>query len=336
MAFSRALRNVCLEGVEAVGRTGHDVIVFCTQSPYQDFVPDFSIRYERVASPEHLATRLRETGRSVAHAHFVFPTVTNFLWPACIEANLPFTFIAHAQDIFRFANDALNRIGEVSSHSLCKRVFVLSRFHRDYLIERGVPRDKIIINPNAIEPQDFVAGRDRHRPKRRYRRVVAIQRFVEKKGLDRLIRSAKLLEGDGIAIDIYGYGELEETYRALIASEGVRNVELQGRIVGLDALNKDFRTHDLFVCTSVRAQDGDMDGIPTAILEALAAGLPVLSTPVSGIKDVLSERINGLLCDGTPAAIAAAIRKFYQVAEGEVESMVGASQRYRIASQCLV
>ena len=187
-----------------------------------------------------------------------------------------------------------------------------------------MPPQKLVINPNAIAPEDFIPGRLHDRPKRRFRRVAAIQRFVEKKGLDRLIRAAKFLVDDGVEIDIYGYGELEGFYRDLIKSEGARNVYIRGSLDGVDAINEVFRTHDLFVCPSVRAEDGDMDGIPTALLEALAAGLPVVASPLSGITDVVSDRVQGLLCDSTPSKLASTIRSFYELSDVEVEAMVEA------------
>jgi glycosyltransferase involved in cell wall biosynthesis/GT2 family glycosyltransferase len=305
---------------------GHDVKVYCRQCPYPDFKPDFPITWERVSTPPELASRLASSNCTVAHGHFVYPTVTDFLWPACVEAGIPFTFIAHAQDIFKYENDKKNRIGEIATHHLCKKVFVLSRFHRNYLIERGVPRAKIVINPNAIEPNDFISGWVDDRASRKFRRVAAIQRFVEKKGIKELISAAKLLDEAGVTIDLYGYGPLETEYRRQIAREGIDNVEIRGQLNSTEDLNEVFRTHDLLVCPSVRTADGDMDGIPTTILEALAAGLPVLATPISGIPDVVQHDVNGLLCEATPTAIAGAIKRFYRLNDSEIESMIEAGR----------
>lgn len=56
---------------------------------------------------------------------------------------------------------------------------------------------------------------------------------------------------------------------------------------------------------SVVAADGDRDGIPNVLLEAMASGLPVVSTPVSGIPEVLNDRNSELVAPGDPGAIAA-------------------------------
>ncbi|MCR5858299.1 glycosyltransferase [Mesorhizobium sp. J428] len=189
---------------------GYDVRVFCKEIPYKDFRPDFAIEWERVSSPEQFAERLRETGRTVVHAHFTYPTVTNMVLPACELAHVPFTFIAHAQDIFRYKNDELNRIGEIGRSQWCRRVLVPSKFHRRYIAERGVPESKIVINPNGIDAKLYSDGKTEGRETRPFRRVVGVHRFVEKKGLIHLVRAAKNLENEGIAVDIYGYGDLED------------------------------------------------------------------------------------------------------------------------------
>lgn len=301
---------------------GLDVRVFCKHSPNPDFKPDFDIAWERVRDADHLATRLVETGRDVVHAHFVYPTVTDMVWPACERSGVPFTCIAHAQDIFRYGNATKNRIDEFARSPQCKQIFTLSQFHRQYLIDRGVPPAKITINSNCIDPDLFAPGKISDRPQRRTRRVCAVSRFAEKKGLDKLVAAGKLLEADGIGIDIYGYGPLEEALRAAIATSGAANVTLHGPVEGRDSLLEVFRRHDLFACPSVRAPDGDMDGIPTTLMESMAAGLPVLTTPVAGIPDLVVDGVTGFLCEATADSIAAGIRRFYALPEADIAALI--------------
>ncbi len=301
---------------------GHDVRVFCKQSPHRDFRPDFEIEWETVRDPGHLAERLTETGRTIVHAHFIYPVVTEMVWPACEAAQIPFTCIAHAQDIFRYRNAAVNRVAEFAHSPQCLKIFTLSRFHRTYLENRGVPADKIIINSNAIEPDLFAPGKIADRPARRFRSVCAISRFAEKKGLEHLIMAAPLLAKEGITVDLYGYGPLEERYRALIAEHGITNVRIRGSVDSRAALLEVFRRYDLFVCPSVRASDGDMDGIPTTLMESMAAGLPVLTTRLSGIPDLVTDRVTGLVCEAGAEQIADSIRAFYAMPEDVVEAII--------------
>lgn len=301
---------------------GIDVRVFCRQSPYPDFKPDFDIEWERVRDPEHLAERLLSTGRSIVHSHFVFPTVTNMVMPACEKAQIPFTFIAHAQDIFRYRNDAQNRIGEVSRSRWCRKVLVPSRFHFRYLAARGVPKDKMMLSANGCDDSLYAEGRIANRAARPFRRIVAIHRFTEKKGLIHLIRAGKLLAGQGIQIALYGYGDLEQQYRDVVVQEGITNVEFCGSVTNREAMLEVFRGADLFACPSIRASDGDMDGIPTVIMEAMSAGLPVITTAISGIPDLVDDGITGIICEANPQSIAARICDYYALPEAAVEAII--------------
>ena len=303
-------------------KRGNDVVVFCRQSPHKNFVPDFPIKCKQVSTPDKLAQQLIETGRNVVHGHFVYPTVTEFLWPACEKAKIPFTFIAHAQDIFRYVNDKKNRIADIVRSPLCLRLFVLSKFHRKYLIERGVPREKIVINPNAIDASMFKYGAIPDRSMRKFKAICAVHRFCEKKGLENLIRAGKELSRDGIRIDLYGYGPLEEKYRTIIAELGLENVRICGPVQNREQLIEVFRQYDLFACPSVRAEDGDMDGIPTSIAEAMAAGLPVMATAVSGIPDLVSDGITGIVCEPNAASIAKAVKRYYAMFPAQVEAII--------------
>jgi glycosyltransferase involved in cell wall biosynthesis len=301
---------------------GHDVHVFCRRSPHPGFKPDFAIAWTEVADAAELARELTAMGRTVVHSHFVYPTVTDMVWPACELAGIPFTCIAHAQDIFRYRNDAANRIGDIGRSAMCLRILAPSRFHRDYLAERGVPLDKLVISPNGVDPALY-RGAQRNATQLRARRsVCAVHRFTEKKGLIDLVEAGALLAADGIQVHLFGYGELEPALRARIEALGAGNVHVHGPVQGRQALLDVFDRHDLFACPSVRAADGDMDGIPTVLMEAMASGLPVLATALSGIPDLVRDGVTGLACEAGPAGIAAAIRRYYALSDDAVEAMV--------------
>jgi glycosyltransferase involved in cell wall biosynthesis len=301
---------------------GYDVEVFCKQSPHRDFAPDFPIKWTRVEDADDLARRLQESGRNIVHSHFTYPTVTDMVWPACEQARVPFTFIAHAQDIFRYSNDEKNRIDDIGKSPWCLRVLVPSRFHRDYVESRGVPAHKLLINPNGIDPDLYAGGNDIDRPARRRRSICAIHRFTEKKGLEYLILAGKALADDGVSIHLYGYGDLEDRYRAVVEEEGLGNVFIHGPVDSRGEMLEIFRQHDLFACPSVRATDGDMDGIPTVLMEAMASGMPVLATGVSGIPDLVKDEVTGIVCHASPESIVEAVRRFYALPESSVRAII--------------
>jgi glycosyltransferase involved in cell wall biosynthesis len=301
--------------------SGFDVRVFCRQSPHAGFKPDFPIQWSTVEDAAELADALVATGRTVVHSHFVFPTVTRMVWPACERAGIPFTFIAHAQDIFRHSNDEQNAIGQIGRSERCLRVLVPSRFHRDYLIERGVPAAKLVINPNGIDPELYQAGLAVDHVARRARSVCAVHRFTEKKGLLALVEAGARLAAEGIAVHLYGYGDEGAAYAARIQALGANNVHLHGAVEGRDGLLEVFARHDLFACPAVRAADGDMDGIPTVLMEAMASGLPVLATAVSGIPELVRDGVTGIVCAPGADGIEAGIRRFYALSDDAVAAM---------------
>ncbi len=304
-------------------RLGHDVLVFCKESPHQDFEPDFPIEWQRVKSPEELAVKMKESGREIMHSHFVFPTVTQFLWPACELAEVPFTFIAHAVDIFRHDNAAKNRLGEVARSPMCRRVFAPGTFHRDFFIQNGVPAEKIIISPQGILFDAYEAQPIAPRLARPRKSICAIHRFIEKKGLHDAIRAAQKLAPEGISLHLYGYGPLEDSYRALVAELGLENVFFPGPVKDRNHMKAVFREHDLFLCPSVRAADGDMDGIPTILIEAMASHVPVVASSVSSIPDLVIDGVTGYLCEpGDVDSLTESIRRLYREPVAQVRAVI--------------
>ncbi len=310
-------------------RLGHDVLVFCKESPHKEFEPDFPIEWQQVKSPEELAAKMKESEREIMHSHFVFPTVTKFLWPACEIAGIPFTFIAHAVDIFRHENAAQNRLGEVARSPLCRRVFAPGTFHRDFFIESGVPEEKIIINPQGILFDAYEAQPIAPRLEQPRMSVCAIHRFIEKKGLDDAIRAAKELARHGISLHLYGYGPLEKAYRDLAAELGLENVFFPGPVKDRDHMISVFREHDLFLCPAVRAADGDMDGIPTILIEAMASHVPVVASRVSSIPDLVIDGVTGYLCEPNNVdSLTQSILRFYREPAAQVQAMIENARKH--------
>lgn len=308
---------------------GVDVMVFCRQSPYPDFKPDFEISWQRVENPEELAKQLSASERNLVHAHFTYPTVTEMVWPACEQANISFTFIAHAQDIFKYENDRLNRVGEIAQTPLCKAVFTLGRFHREFLIARGVPAEKLHINPNSIDTRRFRYRPPRQRADGELLKVCAIHRLTEKKGLHDLVRAAELLRNEAVDINIYGYGEEEPRLRAMIDELRLDNCRVHGPLNGYSEIVAVLDEHDLFACPSARTTSGDMDGIPTVLLESMATGTPVLTTQIASIPDLVQDGVTGLMVNANdPHSLADGIRRFAQL---DYEQILGLSHNGRNA-----
>jgi glycosyltransferase involved in cell wall biosynthesis len=304
-------------------RLGHDVLVFCKESPHKDFEPDFPVKWQRVRTPDDLAVKIRESDREIMHSHFVYPTVTEFLWPACQAVAVPFTFIAHGQDIFRYENSEKNRLGEITRSPLCRNVFAPGNFHREFFIKSGVPEEKIVVNPQGILFEAYEAQSIAPRLEHPRMSVFGIHRFVEKKGLHDAIRAAQRLAPLGISLYLYGYGRLEESYRQLVAELGLRNVFFPGAVRDRNHMISVFREHDLFLCPAIRAENGDMDGIPTILVEAMASHVPVVASRISSIPELVLDGGTGYLAEpGDVDSLTGTILRFYRDPSARVRAII--------------
>src|SRR5258708_32071999 len=132
--------------------------------------------------------------------------------------------------------------------------------------------------------------------------MIAVGRLVEKKGYAYLIRACALLHQRGCryTLAIYGSGPQRDELAELIDTFGLGDVvHLQGarRQEELIAL---YREADLFVLSPHVLENGDRDGIPNVLMEAMSVGLPVVATDVSGIPELIEHDRSGLLvppCD---------------------------------------
>jgi len=182
-----------------------------------------------------------------------------------------------------------------------------------------------VVHPSL--PPDYGDAPD-FRPRDGRSRLVFVGRFVPKKGLVTLVEAAGRLRDRGVRVTchLYGGGEEEAALRALVTRLGLdASVRFEGPIANQDfyrAMNPD----DVFVCPSREMPDGERDGIPVALTEAMAAGITVVSTPVSGIPELIDDGVNGFLVPPEdPAALADLLARL--LASPEARAKVAAEAR---------
>ena len=173
----------------------------------------------------------------------------------------------------------------------------VSEFWAERLVELGCPAERIVVHHMGIDLSRFAFTPPRTPTADQPVRIVSVARLVEKKGLSYAIRAVASLRRDGVdvALDIVGDGPLRESLESLIAEQRMSNAI---HIIG--AKSRDEVAHvigaaHLFIAPSVTAHDGDMEGIPVALMEAMASGLPVVATRHSGIPELITDRVSGLL-----------------------------------------
>jgi len=323
--FPRLSETFVLHELLELERLGHRVTVFAlgrpdeaTTHPALDrlraevvYVPkapagaprDSATR--RGIQAEWVAAEVRR--RSIAHLHAHFATsATALALDAHRAAGTPFSFTAHAKDIYHESVD----FAFVREAILASAFTVTVSDHNVRHLLEACGRDtaaKLVRLYNGIDLRQFrFTGQDG----RQRNSILAVGRFVEKKGFLDLIDALAVLRDDGhvAQVTLVGAGEQEADIRARIASHG-----LEGTVTMTGALTQDrvialMQTHTVMALPCVVGHDGNRDGLPTVLLEAMASGLPVVSTDVTGIPEMIRDGVTGrVVGQHAPRALAGAL-----------------------------
>jgi glycosyltransferase involved in cell wall biosynthesis len=266
-----------------------------------------------------LADRVLQAGDvRLLHAHFAHGTTT-VTWYASRITGVPFSFTGHARDIY---TDKLNPGGLLRRKLRAARFVVTCTDANRRHLERvggGTTVHRVYHGLNA----DFarLLAEDGAAPTRNKRfRVLAVGRLVEKKGFDVLVEAVGILAERGVPVEalIVGHAaplepEVGPQLERAIAALGLAGrVRLVGSMTQA-ALYEEYRRASAFCLPCRVAESGDRDGIPNVLVEAMACAVPVVSTDVSGIPELVVTESNGLLVPPEdPAAIADALLRLYE------------------------
>jgi len=225
----------------------------------------------------------------------------------------PFSFTAHAWDIFVNSNGLANKIREA------KFVVTCTEYNRQYLSQlatRSASRHKIYRNYHGIDLDAFANKRSYHSSAFGSQlKILAIGRLVETKGFEYLTDACRILNERGIDFEcnIIGIGPLENRLKLSAISHQLSDkvnflgIKTQGEIKRL------YSEATVLVQPSVIAKNGDRDGIPNVIIEAIALGVPVIATEISGIPEAVIDGKTGILIPAKDSyALANAIEKLWK------------------------
>lgn len=177
--------------------------------------------------------------------------------------------------------------------------------------------DRLLLKPNAIDCERFPAA-PRESPGGSKLQLLSVSRLDPKKGLSTLLEAVNLLKGEGIPLELRIVGgadagtpgsvEYARDLQGHIRTLGVENqVQCLGPL-GSPAVRRELASAQIFVAPYEETARGDKDGIPTSLLEAMATGLPVISTHSGSIPELVTHQKDGLLVPtGNPQALARAI-----------------------------
>lgn len=257
-----------------------------------------------VMQASHLALVASEKNIDHFHAHFA-TSATAVARLASKLTGIPYSFTAHAKDIFHEDVDIANLHGMFRDASAA---ITVSNYNLSYLRKTlGVASPGLVKIYNGLQLANFRFGETSSA----LPSIIGIGRLVEKKGFSDLIEACGILKNRNVLFDcqIVGAGEEEAALRQLIGESGLEDAVAlcgprpQREIVGL------IRGASVLAAPCVVGEDGNRDGLPTVLLEAMALGTACVATDVTGIPEVVRDRETGLLlAPGDTVALADALQ----------------------------
>lgn len=237
------------------------------------------------------------------HAHWATYPTTAAMYVHWL-LGMPFSFTAHAHDIFVRPFDLPQKVRSASF------VATISEYNRRHILSNIGERydDKIhVIRCGVRVPEQAASARVALGAPAR---ILCTGTLEEKKGQRYLVEAVSLLSRAGLPVELELVGDgpdrkpLEELVRRLGISDRVRFCGWQPR----ESVERHLLMADVFALPSIIAGDGRMEGIPVALMEAMAAGVPVVTSSISGIPELVEDGVSGLFAKQRSASsIASAI-----------------------------
>jgi glycosyltransferase involved in cell wall biosynthesis len=252
-------------------------------------------------------------GDGVTHLHAGFVHAPGSLaYLVSLMTGVPYSLATHARDLYRSSPVLLRK-----KLATARAVFTCTRYNVAHL-------ERLLNGTASIRVQHVYHGtnleRFPYRPCGRGRPpvILAVARLVEKKGLDDLIRACALLaqRGREFRCHIVGNGAQKTRLTELLRQLGLERCVAIEPAVDQEELIEWYRRASVMALPCRIARDGDRDGIPNVLIEAAACGVPIVTTPVSGIPELVTDGWSGLFvrpCD--PASLADAIDRLLESAD---------------------
>jgi glycosyltransferase involved in cell wall biosynthesis len=274
-----------------------------------------------------IAKTLKEMGITRVHAHWAtIPTTA--AWIIAKLNDCTYTFTAHAWDIYQVDTMLKDKLRDAAT------IITISDYNKRYLTDKfpDIDPEKIKVVHCGLDFKQFTL---QNPDKGDVFKILSIGRLTEKKGFHVLLKACKTLKDIGIPFlcqIVYVRGDYEREIFQLYD-----HLKLEGCVQFIPELpQKDIIKYysgaDCFALPCVIAGSKDRDGIPVVILEAMAMQLPVVSTPVSGIPEVVKNEETGLLANpGDADDLAQAINRLY--ADPELREKLGVAGRNFVTQQ---
>lgn len=329
--FPKLSQSFVLNEIHYLAQNEHNVAVFSLNEPDTDVEHDElnEIDIEVVYSDKPSVTSVPKTlARSIADSRVSYEPFfhsprqrfgTRFLTKQCLDfiEKLPYS-IDHIHSHFARWNkvpaalvaDAIGATSSLTTHAYdlyaspdeevlkitCDSfdsVFTISEYNKRFIDVEIDPDATVEVVRMGIRTEKFQPTETTDEP-----RLLTIARFVEKKGIEYALHAVAAVVDDYPKLDyrIIGSGPRKQRYQEIVAEEGIED-----SVTFLGSVSDDQLIHELdrargFLLPCVVAKDGDRDGIPVVLMEAMAMETPIISTNVSGIPELIEGEKMGFLC----------------------------------------
>jgi glycosyltransferase involved in cell wall biosynthesis/tRNA A-37 threonylcarbamoyl transferase component Bud32 len=258
----------------------------------------------------HLARVL--SGMGIRHVHAQFAShATTAAWVISQVSDITYSFTVHGPDVF------VHRLLLREKIAGAKFVRCISVFNKAFLtgLYPDITRGKLEVVRTGVNPDVYEEASRLARRKSGAVQILSLAALSSHRGFPMLIDAcARLIKaGHDIECNIVGEGRLRRVTEQWIARHGLSDrVRLLGALPQHEVARL-MGEADIFVFPSIIAVDGQMDGIPLSLMEAMAAGKPVVGSAISGIPELVKHEINGLLVDAAyPQRLEAAVRRLIE------------------------
>ena len=243
---------------------------------------------------QHFAVKkiLKKQKVDIIHAHWLIPQgwIANRFFT---QFSVPYVVTSHGGDLFGLQGNALTKIKKKVAEE-ATAMTVVSYAMKEYLEQISIKPKILEVIPMGVDLQSRFTPAPQIQ--RHANELLFVGRLVPKKGLNYLIAALSTLVKDypELSLKIVGFGPEEENLK-----KQVKQLKLEKNVKFLGALSQDklpdmYHQAALFIAPFVRAENGDQEGLPVALMEAIGCGCPAVVGHVAGIEDLLGEDITAI------------------------------------------